>query len=108
LAIAHGKIYSLIIHCEAEFYSRYLYELGDYDVSGRVIETALSAYEDKTSLLYALLVDTAGSRFFDLNRLSECRTAWETVLRIRKDILSHDDPYSKYAKLTLYDMRSNK
>jgi hypothetical protein len=64
-------------------------------VSGRVIETAIAACEDKTSMLYARLVDTAGSRFFDLNRLSDCRVAWETALRIRKERLPHDSPLSK-------------
>ena len=75
------------MYSNAEYCSRYLYEVGDFEVSGRVLETALSALEDKTSLLYARLVDTAGARFFDLNRLSDCRNSWETVLRIRKDML---------------------
>jgi hypothetical protein len=65
-------------------------------VSGRVIETAIGACDEKTSMLYARLVDTAGSRFFDLNRLSDCRNAWETALKIRKERLSHDNPFSKY------------
>ena len=65
-------------------------------MSGRVVETAIAACEDKTSMLYARLVDTAGSRFFDLNRLSKCRNEWETALRIRKDRLPHDSPFSKY------------
>jgi hypothetical protein len=65
-------------------------------VSGRVLETGIEACEDKTSMLYAQLVDTAGSRFFDLNRLSDCRNAWETALKIRRERLSHDSPYSKY------------
>jgi tetratricopeptide (TPR) repeat protein len=67
-------------------------------VSGRVVETAIAACEDKTSMLYARLVDTAGSRFFDLNRLSKCRDAWETALRIRRDRLPHDSPFSKYTR----------
>lgn len=65
-------------------------------MSGRVVETGIEACEDKTSILYARLVDTAGSRFFDLNRLSDCRNAWETALDIRKERLSHDSPLSKY------------
>jgi tetratricopeptide (TPR) repeat protein len=79
-----------------KLYLRYLYEIGDYEVSGRVIETGIEACEDKTSLLYARLVDTAGSRFSDLNRLSDCRNAWETALKIRRERLSHDSPLSKY------------
>ena len=65
-------------------------------MSGRVVETGIEACEDKTSILYSRLVDTAGSRFFDLNRLSDCRKAWETALKIRKERLSHDSPLSKY------------
>ena len=72
----------------------YLYEVGDFDGTGRVVDTAIGACEEKTSLLYARLVDTAGSRYFDLNRLSDCRRAWETALKIRKDNLFHDDPLS--------------
>jgi len=47
-------------------------------------------------MLYARLVDTAGSRFFDLNRLSDCRSKWETALKIRRERLSHDSHFSKY------------
>jgi hypothetical protein len=73
-------------------------------VSGRVVETGIAACEDKTSMLYAQLVNTAGARFFDLNRLSECRRAWETVLRIRKERLPHDHPFSKYIAQRLSSM----
>jgi hypothetical protein len=73
----------------------YLHELGDYDVSGRVLETAISACEDKDSLLYADLRSTSGSRFYDLNLLSDCRNAWDEVLRIRKALLPDNSPESK-------------
>ena len=75
---------------------RYLHELGDYDVSGRVLETAISAYDDKDSLLYADLRSISGSRFYDLNLLSDCRKAWDEVLRIRKAFLPEQDPASSY------------
>ena len=61
-----------------------------------MLETAIAACDDKTSLLYSELVTTAGSRFYDLNKLSDCRDRWETALTIRKDRLPHDDPASKY------------
>ncbi|KAH8752637.1 P-loop containing nucleoside triphosphate hydrolase protein [Hyaloscypha finlandica] len=70
----------------------YLHELGDYEVSGRVLETALTACEDPKSLLYADLRDTAGTRFFNLNRLSDCHKAWDESLTIRKSLLSYDSP----------------
>jgi hypothetical protein len=84
-AIVHGKLSPQL----------YVYEIGDYEVCGRVIETAIGACEDKTSMLYARLVDTAGSRYYDLNRLSDCRTSWETTLQIRRERLAHDHPFSK-------------
>lgn len=68
----------------------YLHELGDYDVSARVIETATAACEDKSSLIYSDLRSTAGSRFYDWNRLADCRKAWEDSLKIRRELLSHD------------------
>jgi hypothetical protein len=74
----------------------YLHELGDYDVSGRVLETAISACDDKDSLLYADLRSTSGSRFYDLNLLSECRKAWDEVLRIRKALLPEQSPEGLY------------
>jgi hypothetical protein len=51
-------------HSLSAYPNRYLHELGDYGVSGRVLETAISACEDKNSLLYADLRSTAGSHFF--------------------------------------------
>jgi tetratricopeptide (TPR) repeat protein len=71
---------------------RYLYENGEYDVSKRVLDTAASACDDRTSLLYAQILITSGSRFYDLNRLRECRAVWEVVLKIRQEKLSHDSP----------------
>ena len=88
---------SCTVFLRLKLHPRYLHEVGDYEVSGRVVETGIEACEDKTSMLYARLVDTAGSRFFDLNRLSDCRIAWETALKIRKERLPHDSPFSKYA-----------
>lgn len=75
---------------------RYLYEIGDYEISARVTETAIGACDDKLSLGYAALLNINGSRFLDLNRLSDCRKAWESVLRIRKEKLkSHSDTLSE-------------
>jgi hypothetical protein len=59
------------------------------------METATLACNDKTSLIYAELRDIAGSRWFDLNRLTECRLAWEETAKIRREILAHNDPGSK-------------
>ena len=77
---------------------RYLYELGDYEVSGHVLGTAISACDNRNSLLYADLRNTAGSRFYDLNRLGDCRKAWDEALAIRKSFLPRDSPGSEYLK----------
>jgi len=75
---------------------RYLHELGDYEVSGHVLETALTACENRNSLLYADLRNTAGSRFYDLNRLGDCRKAWDEALAIRKSFLPPNSPGGEY------------
>lgn len=76
--------------------------MGDYEVSKRVIETAILGCPEKDTLVYAQLLNIAGSRHYDTNRLAECRSAWEHVLRIRKEKLAHDDPSSKFPFLVLH------
>jgi len=68
----------------------YLYEVGDYEVAKRMVETAQVACDDKNSLIYGKLLDILGSISFDLNLLSDCRTAWEATSKIRKAKLPHD------------------
>jgi hypothetical protein len=74
------------------YFHRYIHELGDYEVSAVVLDTALLACEDKHSLLYADLRSTAGSRYYDLNNLGKARNAWDEALKIRKAILPHSSP----------------
>ena len=83
-------------HSLSAYPNRYLHELGDYDVSGRVLDTAISACEDKNSLLYSELRSTAGSHFFDLNQLGQSQSAWNDSLRIRKKFLPHTSPGGKH------------
>ncbi|KAG0647439.1 hypothetical protein D0Z07_6667 [Hyphodiscus hymeniophilus] len=80
------------ICCQPANYTRYLLELGDYDVGGRVIETAAVACDDKRSIMYAEIRNTAGARLLDLNRLSQCRLAFEESKRIRTEHLTHLHP----------------
>ncbi|PMD12013.1 hypothetical protein NA56DRAFT_57621 [Hyaloscypha hepaticicola] len=84
----------------------YLYETADYDVCKRVLETAVTACEDRKSLLYAELQNTSGSRYYNLNQLGDCRKAWEDTRRIRKELLPHDDKqmaaiYNNFGNLEL-------
>ena len=74
---------------------RYLHEVGDYAVSARVTDTALAACSDKVSLIYADLHNTAGCRFFELNRLPECRKEWEETMKVRRGLLPENSIGSK-------------
>ncbi|CZR55427.1 uncharacterized protein PAC_05315 [Phialocephala subalpina] len=71
----------------------YIYELGDFDVSKKVVEIAILSCENKDSLLYAELRSTAGSLFYDLNQLDNCRQAWDEALRIRESKLPQNSPH---------------
>ncbi|MCJ1400647.1 hypothetical protein MMC11_003855 [Xylographa trunciseda] len=69
----------------------YLYEISDYDVCLRVIETASSATRDRNSLQYAHLCNTAASCYYELNRIGDCRHYWEIALNIRETLLGEND-----------------
>jgi hypothetical protein len=71
---------------------RYLHELGDYEVSGHILDTSLAACENKNSLLYSDLRNTAGSRYYALNKLGDCRKVWDETLTIRKSFLAPNSP----------------
>jgi hypothetical protein len=74
---------------------RYLLEINDYDVCGRVIDTAKSACEEKLSIEYGKLCNTAGGRCIELNLLVDSRAAFEETLRIWQQILPSNHPGSK-------------
>jgi hypothetical protein len=57
----------------------------------KMVETAWTACEDKDSLKYAILCHTAGSAYYELNRLTECRKYWTKMMEIRDSLLSEDD-----------------
>jgi hypothetical protein len=65
----------------------YLYEVSDYDICLRVVETAWSACEDKESLQYGTLCNLAGVAYYDLNRLGDCRKHFEKFLKIQEMLL---------------------
>ncbi|KAH7416710.1 hypothetical protein BKA64DRAFT_701492 [Cadophora sp. MPI-SDFR-AT-0126] len=70
----------------------YLYELGDYDACTRVVETGIAACDKKKPQLFANLRTTEGCLYYELNRLEECRKAWEEAQRLRKTFLPHAHP----------------
>jgi hypothetical protein len=61
----------------------YLYEVSDYDIVLRVVETAWTACDDKKSLQYAALCNVAGCAYFELNKLGECRRHWAVFSEIQ-------------------------
>jgi hypothetical protein len=69
----------------------YLYEVGDYDIGLRVVETAFLACENKRSLQYAVLSNVAGCAYFELNRQNECRRYWEVFSEIQDEKLPDDN-----------------
>jgi hypothetical protein len=68
----------------------YLYEISDYEVCLRLIETARLACEDKLTLQYALLCNVAGSAYYELNKLGDCRKNWDMSLKIQEALLPDD------------------
>ena len=65
--------------------------VSDYDMCLKMVETAWTACEDKDSLKYAILCHTAGSAYYELNRLTECRKHWTKMMDIRDTLLPEDD-----------------
>jgi hypothetical protein len=43
----------------------------------------------------------SGNIAYDLNRLTECRNAWDITMRIRLNKLAHDDPAGKLSLAAL-------
>lgn len=71
--------------------ARYLYEISDYDICLRLTATARLACEDQESLEYADICSVAGSAYFELNKLTDCRKEWETSFRIQGERLPQDN-----------------
>ncbi|KAJ9617240.1 hypothetical protein H2200_000961 [Cladophialophora chaetospira] len=67
--------------------SWYLFEIADYEEALNLIEIASTAAEDKNSLDYAHLLNTAGVTFYELNKLRRAREALERCLAIRTSLL---------------------
>jgi hypothetical protein len=61
-----------------------MYEVSDYSMCLRLTETAAVAAWDTESLRYATLCMTAGSAYYELNQLSECRKKWEIFMQIQE------------------------
>jgi hypothetical protein len=55
------------------------------------VNTARGACGDKESLQYATLCSAAGSAYYELNQLGECRKNWEKYLEISEAKLEQKD-----------------
>lgn len=62
----------------------YLYEVSDYDICLKLVETAWLACDDKDSLQYAELCNVAGCVYHETNKLGECRRHWLTFSKIQE------------------------
>ncbi|KAH8602772.1 P-loop containing nucleoside triphosphate hydrolase protein [Bisporella sp. PMI_857] len=76
----------LLAHC-----AWYLYEISDYDICIGVINTGWTACENYESLQYATLCNIAGSAYYELNKLADCRKNWEIFFRIQENLLPEHD-----------------
>ncbi|PVH79051.1 TPR-like protein [Cadophora sp. DSE1049] len=65
----------------------YLYEVGDYDICLRLVETGRLACENAETLQYATLSNVAGAAYYELNKLGECRKNFEIFLAIQEKLL---------------------
>jgi hypothetical protein len=67
-------------------------ELADYDMCLRLIHSAQLACGDKTDTLsYATLCAVAGSTYYELNKLTDCRKNFETFVQIHEKLLDEND-----------------
>ncbi|KAH8601746.1 hypothetical protein B0O99DRAFT_588930 [Bisporella sp. PMI_857] len=62
----------------------YKLEVGEHNSSLAILEVARKACMDKSSELYAHLLNTEGCCYFEKNDLQKCREAWEPALKIRE------------------------
>jgi len=75
--------------------ARYLYEISSYDEALQIIKIGYDACQDKESLQYADLCNTAGVCYLEKNLVAQCREALETSFHIREAKLPPDDIDSK-------------
>jgi len=67
-------------------------ELSDYDMCLELFQSAQLACGDKTdTLAYAALCSVAGSTYYELNKLADCRKNWEISAQIHEKLLGEND-----------------
>ncbi|EXJ60696.1 hypothetical protein A1O7_04849 [Cladophialophora yegresii CBS 114405] len=68
----------------------YLFEIADYEEALNLVEIARAAAQDKESLDYAHLLNTAGVTYYELNKLRSARGVLEQCYIIRSRLLPED------------------
>ena len=64
-------------------FGRYLFEIAEYEECLTLINIARSAANDRSSLVWAHLMNTEGTMYYELNYLAKSKAAMETCLDIR-------------------------
>jgi tetratricopeptide (TPR) repeat protein len=75
---------------------RYLYQIGDYETCLQLVNTASNACKDKDSTVYAHLKIAAGTCYFDMNKLKDCRRDYEIALAIQEREGENNDLKASY------------
>jgi hypothetical protein len=91
------KFIDLLANC-----SRYLIELSDYDMCLKLVHSAQLACGDNTdTLAYATLCNVAGSAYYELNKLADCRKNWEVSAQIQEKLLGENDLDVRFSRTSL-------
>jgi hypothetical protein len=78
-------------------------ELSDYDMSLKLVQSAQLACGDSTdSLAYATLCNVAGSAYYELNKLADCRKNWEISAQIQEKLLGENDLEVRLSRASLF------
>lgn len=76
---------------------RYLYEREMYIIARRMVEQAISIFQDTTTLAYASAIDLAGLLDLDLAEPARALVPFKRALEIRKAQLGPEDPFIAYS-----------
>lgn len=84
--------------CKMKAYRfRYLYEREMYIIARRMVEQAISIFQDTTTLAYARAIDLAGLLDLDLAEPARALVPFKRALEIRKALLGPEDPFIAYS-----------
>lgn len=86
------KYADLLLRC-----SWYLYEREMYIIARRMVEQAISIFQDTTTLAYASAIDLAGLLDLDLAEPARALVPFKRALEIRKAQLGPEDPFIAYS-----------